>query len=102
MVTCPKCLGRLREVFSEPCGWCGGSGQAESPRTVTLAMRDIHNGIRLWHDGQGEGLELHQYLGLTWVEFKVWATYGRLPEHCAWFDPKEIISAMAKTTLRLG
>lgn len=84
------------------CGWCGGSGQVPGPRTINFCMREVHEGIKLWHDGEGQGLELHQFLGLTWLEFKVWATYGRLPEHCVWFDLRELRHGMAKETLRLG
>lgn len=102
LVMCPRCLGRLPELFMDRCGWCGGSGQVPGPRAVTSAMRDVHTGIELWHDGAGQGLELHQFLGLTWVEFKVWATYGRLPEHCPWFDPRELRHGLAKEAVRLG
>lgn len=101
-MTCPRCLGRDPELFYGLCGWCGGSGQVPGPRPVTLAMRDVHEGIKLWHDGHGQGLELHQFLGLTWLEYAVWVNYHRLPDHSTWFDPRELRHDMAKETLRLG
>lgn len=99
---CPRCLGKLPELFMDGCGWCGGSGRVPGPRVIGLAMREVHEGVRLWHDGEGRGLELHQFLGLSWLEFRVWATYGRLPDHSTWFDLRELRHGMAKETLRLG
>lgn len=37
-----------------------------------------------WHDGDGEGQELHEYLGMTWPEYGAWveqrASYIGKPE----------------------
>lgn len=30
--------------------------------------------INNWHEGEGQGLELHDYLGLTWEEYSLWGT----------------------------
>lgn len=29
--------------------------------------------IEAWHRGDGAGLELHEYLGMTWEQYKAWA-----------------------------
>ena len=34
---------------------------------------DIDDFIDLWHKGKaGEGLSLHEYLGMTWEEYSIW------------------------------
>ena len=33
-------------------------------------MTDINQMVEDWHNGAGEGLELHEYLGMSWEEFK--------------------------------
>lgn len=40
------------------------SGQATS--------KDIHGFIDLWHENTTVECELHEYLGLTWLEYKEW------------------------------
>jgi hypothetical protein len=32
--------------------------------------------IAAWHDGPEDGISLHQYLGLTWDEYKTWVYQG--------------------------
>lgn len=32
-------------------------------------MRDIDRMVEDWHNGAGEGQELHEYLGLSWKEY---------------------------------
>ncbi len=32
--------------------------------------------IEAWHNGAGEGMELHEYLGMTWVEYAAWVREG--------------------------
>lgn len=34
---------------------------------------DIDDFIGRWHDGDGQGMRLHEYLGLTWDEYARWA-----------------------------
>lgn len=37
--------------------------------------RDVDTFIAQWHSGlAGTGLELHEYLGFTWDEYRVWST----------------------------
>ncbi|WP_167553749.1 hypothetical protein [Pseudomonas syringae] len=34
---------------------------------------DIHRFVEDWHDGcEGAGMELHEYLGMSWEEYGVW------------------------------
>ncbi|QDP50227.1 MAG: hypothetical protein Tp178MES00d2C33159851_17 [Prokaryotic dsDNA virus sp.] len=33
-------------------------------------MKDIDQMVEDWHNGAGEGLELHEYLGMSWEEYK--------------------------------
>ncbi|WP_107316338.1 hypothetical protein [Achromobacter xylosoxidans] len=35
---------------------------------------EIDDFVDAWHEGDGEGLELHEYLGMTWEEYSIWAT----------------------------
>ena len=28
-----------------------------------------------WHNGAGENLELHEYLGFTWEEYAIWVPH---------------------------
>lgn len=35
-------------------------------------MRDLDEMVEEWHDGPDDGIELHEYLGLTWQEYKSW------------------------------
>ncbi len=70
-----KPAARRAETTVEPC-------QAVSPG------RDIHEAIAAWHDGDGdpEGKPLHEYLGMSWDEYKVWAETSELPEGSLWRD----------------
>lgn len=51
--------------------------------------RDIHDAIDQWHDDEGlsNDLELHEFLGLTWVEYKAWAEGRGLALDCGLYDP---------------
>ncbi len=51
-------------------------------------MSDIHVAIGRWHDGDGEGLPLHEYLGMTWAEYAAWAETGELLEGSPYADNK--------------
>lgn len=33
---------------------------------------DIDDWVTAWHEGAGVGLELHEYLGLSWLEYGAW------------------------------
>ncbi|QXW44850.1 hypothetical protein [Pseudomonas amygdali] len=34
---------------------------------------DIHRFVEGWHEGlEGAGIELHEYLGMSWEEYGVW------------------------------
>ena len=35
---------------------------------------EIDDYINNWHEGEGQDLELHDYLGLTWEEYSLWGT----------------------------
>lgn len=39
------------------------------PRT----LNQIDDAVDAWHDGAGQGQELHEYLGMTWDEYSLWA-----------------------------
>lgn len=38
----------------------------------------IDDKIAAWHDGDGEGLELHEYLGWTWEAYCHWVNTGEV------------------------
>lgn len=40
---------------------------------------DIHAAIAAWHDGEGEQVPLHEFLGLSWEEYSTWVEGGPLP-----------------------
>jgi hypothetical protein len=48
---------------------------------------DIHDLIGDWHDGWGSAQPLHEYLHLTWEQYKTWAEGGQLPPDCDLYDP---------------
>lgn len=36
---------------------------------------EIDDYVEQWHKGvEGQGMELHQYLGMTWSEYTLWST----------------------------
>jgi|SRR5690606_17839685 len=35
---------------------------------------EIDGFVDMWHEDQDTELELHEYLGMTWEEYSVWAT----------------------------
>lgn len=35
---------------------------------------EIDGFVDSWHEGEETGLELHEYLGMSWEEYSVWAT----------------------------
>lgn len=38
----------------------------------TALWTDIESWVRDWHNGNGSGQELHEYLGMTWPEYQLW------------------------------
>jgi hypothetical protein len=40
---------------------------------------DVDDFVEAWHEGAGEGLELHEFLGMTWDEYGHWARTAELP-----------------------
>lgn len=49
---------------------------------------DIHDAIEAWHNGDGYGTELHEYLGFLWEDYARWAETGVLPKGCRYSDRK--------------
>lgn len=42
---------------------------------------DIHDAISAWHDASDDdGVQLHEYLGMTWEQYAHWAETGQLPK----------------------
>lgn len=48
-------------------------------RAGRATAADIDDWIDRWHDGPIVELDLHDFLGLTWTEFKHWGKTGKLP-----------------------
>lgn len=45
------------------------------PDTGTALQGEIDQFVEDWHEGrEGADLQLHQYLGMTWEEYQLWAT----------------------------
>lgn len=40
---------------------------------MTREDEEIDGAIDRWHEGEGEGLGLHEFLGMTWGEYRLWA-----------------------------
>lgn len=41
----------------------------------------IDDYIGRWHDATEDGVPLHEFLGLTWDEYKRWGEHNVLPRH---------------------
>lgn len=50
---------------------------------------DIHDAIAAWHDDPTDVGPLHEYLGMTWEQYKVWAETSVLPEGSPFADSGE-------------
>lgn len=48
---------------------------------------NIHDLIDKWHEGEGAGKELHEYLGLTWAQYATWAETSWLAPDSHLHDP---------------
>jgi len=35
----------------------------------------VDDWVEAWHEGEGLGMELHEYLGMTWDEYGDWARF---------------------------
>ncbi len=44
-------------------------------RDLPLTSEELDARIEAWHNGDGED-QLHEYLGLTWEQYKQWAETG--------------------------
>lgn len=53
---------------------------------TTQDRRDIHEAIAEWHENGPYGVPLHDFLGLTWEQYALWAEGGPLPKGGAWYD----------------
>lgn len=60
---------------------------------------NIHDLIEKWHEGDGEGQEIYEYLGLTWGQYAVWAEGGQLPDDCGLCDRKVMMESETKVDL---
>ena len=43
-----------------------------------LTSDELDARIDSWHNGDGEGQSIHEYLGWTWEQYKHWAETGEL------------------------
>ena len=39
----------------------------------------IDDAIDAWHEGEGNGMQLHEWLGWTWEEYSDYVTHAKLP-----------------------
>ncbi|AXI72404.1 hypothetical protein [Streptomyces cavourensis] len=44
----------------------------EDALTGVAGVEDIDSYVDAWHDGDGGDLELHEFLGMTWDEYRLW------------------------------
>lgn len=49
-------------------------------RWQALTPDELDTKIEAWHNGDGEGKHLHEYLGWTFEEYKCWVEIGRMPD----------------------
>lgn len=45
-----------------------------------LTSDELDARIDAWHNGDGEGQELHEHLGWTWEQYKQWVETRRMPD----------------------
>lgn len=50
----------------------------------------VYAAIERWHMGDGEEMELHEYLGWTWDEYSLWVEQGVLPPEEPTIQPEWI------------
>lgn len=48
--------------------------------TILESHDEIDQKVAKWHAGAGDGHELHEYLGWSWAEYKVYREKGAVPE----------------------
>ncbi len=69
---------QLREALSAP---AARPETSVEPCPAVSEGRDIHEAIAAWHDHVDDGkTQLHEFLGMTWDQYKRWAEKGVLPE----------------------
>jgi len=51
--------------------------------SVQLLVHPIDARLARWHAGDGDGVALHAFLGLTWADYTAWAS-RRLSDDVAW------------------
>ena len=39
-------------------------------------MTDLDDLIEEWHNTEGDGIPLHEFLGMTWDEYKRWVEHA--------------------------
>ena len=45
-----------------------------------MQSADLDAAVEAWHSGAGDGLELHEYLGWSWVQYARWVDDGIAPD----------------------
>lgn len=45
-----------------------------------MSDRNIDDEIDAWHGGPDVGLQLHEFLDMTWFEYTMWVQHSTLPE----------------------
>jgi hypothetical protein len=72
-----RMLGRYRRLIAcgrTSCRHCAEDGAARWRKRIERRLTDqeIDGMIAEWHDGAGQGLDLHEYLGWTREQYKTW------------------------------
>lgn len=57
-------------------------------RQQTMTGDELDDKIQEWHEGAGQGLALHEYLGFTLDEYKEWFKTGMVPKRVR--DPRAV------------
>lgn len=56
-------------------------GSISESRPETPREKEINDKIDLWHFNlEGQGQELHEFLGWTWEEYVEWVETGVIPD----------------------
>lgn len=59
-----------------------------------MTKEEFDQKVEEWHGGAGAGLELHEYLGMTWDEYCNFVGFAPRPE--PWELPEGLLEALAE------
>ena len=80
------CIHGLHEQCRKRCKTCEYPCQCKAKECPCSTRRNIHDDIDAWHDAEYATISLHEYLGMTWEQYKLWAEKSILPEDSIYYN----------------